>query len=52
MITLHINKLKTRVQRKFESLLRESQIEDLDVFSANADFTLPLPLQKLAMALN
>ena len=35
-----------RVQRKFGSLLRENQIEDLDVFSANADFNVALDQSK------
>ncbi len=50
VITLAYQQIEeSRVQRKFGSLLRESQIEDLDVFSANADFNVALdPSQKLA----
>ena len=43
VITLAYQQLEeSRVQRKFGSLLRETQIEDLDVFSANADFNVAL----------
>ena len=50
VITLAYQQIEeSRVQRKFGSLLRESQIEDLDVFSANADFNVALdPSKKLA----
>ncbi|MCH2655191.1 MAG: TonB-dependent receptor plug domain-containing protein, partial [Flavobacteriales bacterium] len=50
VITLAYQKIEeSRVHRKFGSLLRESQIEDLDVFSANADFSVALdPSKKLA----
>ena len=50
MITLAYQQIEeSRVQRKFGSLLRESQIEDLDVFSANADFNVALDLQKTGL---
>ena len=47
VITLAYQQLEeSRVQRKFGSLLRENQIEDLDVFSANADFNVALDQSK------
>ena len=47
VITLAYQQLEeSRVQRKFGSLLRETQIEGLDVFSANADFNVALDQSK------
>jgi len=47
VITLAYQQLEeSRVQRKFGSLIRENQIEDLDVFSANADFNVALDQSK------
>ena len=50
VITLAYQQLEeSRVQRKFDSFLRETQIENLDVFSANADFNVTInPFKKLA----
>ena len=43
VITLAYQNIEeSRVQRKFGSLLRESQLENLDVFSANADFSVAM----------
>ena len=47
VITLAYQQLEeSRVQRKFGSFLRETLIEDLDVFSANADFNVTVNQSK------